>query len=253
MTWNILATQISIFPALQIGTHLPSAPELFRRAWGVEPDGFQRQSNPLLPNIAQGKFGTASATCSVHSNRIDFSFGPDLGPREVAPEASLRVIDDPSQLREGLGRAIDVVAAGGIVNSVGRVAFNLNLVSVCPSIREATATMLQTIPTNYGLRLAEEEDIVFQVNQPYRPDRFPDIKMNCISKWSVERFQVFRLTSINPAISEAGEFIGAMMTLDVNNSPKDDLSTDQQRELLTESITKAETLQRHFGIAIEGF
>jgi hypothetical protein len=118
------------------------------------------------------------------------------------------------------------------------------------------------MPALYQMRITDEEDFIFQVN---RPHLVSDIRMNCITKWSADRFQLFNMTvpigaPVQWQIGQASmslqptDFFGASVTFDHNNAPvQAPLSRDQQVVLLTEGLSRAGRMQREYGMNIVGF
>ena len=72
--WKALVGRISLFPSQS--SPMPSALEVFKTIWGVDPDSFKKQTNPLLPTIAQGTQSGMVATCSTNPGRLDVELTP---------------------------------------------------------------------------------------------------------------------------------------------------------------------------------
>jgi hypothetical protein len=215
-----------------------------------------------MPTIAQGKRDGLTVGCSVHPTRIDFNLNPPMGSREIH-EMSLVLIEDTVQLQTELVRLIDFIGGGENIGApVSRVGLNLHFVAVIPSILEANEVLINALPERYRVRIKDEEDFVFQVNQPRMSRNVEGVKINYITKWSIERFQMFNIsiTVGAPVIDQRGltqkgpDFVTASVMFDHNNVPVNfSLDGKQQSALLVEDLTAAKEMQRDIGLNIEGF
>jgi hypothetical protein len=265
-TWKASASRITLFPAASVSSPPLSAFDLYRRVWGVDPDGFQKQPNPLLPSLAQGKHGGMMATCLTHSTRVDFNLTPTAPPQAMAQQPSVNLIEDGSRLHAELRRIIGAIGQGVVSDLVIRVGLNFQFLAVKPSSAEANSALTTTIPDQYGVRITDEEDFIFQINRPYTSRAVASIKMNSITKWSVDRLLVFTATipmswaptsalaTAGPATPQAAAFIAASVVFDNNNVPTEtQLSRNQQSSLLREALTAAVQMQQDIGLNVEGF
>ena len=125
--WKALVGRISLFPSQP--SPMPSALDVFKTIWGVDPDSFKKQTNPLLPTIAQGTQSGIMATCSTNPGRIDMELTPvrsaDL------PDSSFPLIEDTSQFHKELERIIHAIAQGHVSGPVSRVALVVHIVTLC--------------------------------------------------------------------------------------------------------------------------
>src|SRR5260370_2567950 len=122
----------------------------------------------------------------------------------------------------GIGRDATSVSAFS-------VALFVHLLARTKGTQEAINALVKTIP--YGLKLSNEEDLIFQVNRPYTSRQVPQVEMNSIIKWSMDRFQVVTISisgdgPTGPALaggpSPASQIqtpIGATVGFDINSPP----------------------------------
>jgi hypothetical protein len=264
--WKAYVGRIVLFPGAPVLSP-PSALELYRRVWGTDPDNFQKQANPLMPTLAQGTHSGMTTSCMTHPSRIDFSLTP-LSPTDEVAQLSFRLIEDTSQLRAELTTITDAIGNGIVSDSVVRVALNVHFLTVKPSPAKANEVLTKIIPAQYGVRITNEEDFIFQINRPYMSRKVEATKVNSITKWSVERLQVltFAFPMIGAPISAPANavppkpltaaFTGASVTFDINNAPMESpilLSGEQQSLLLREALTTVVQVQRDIGLNVEGF
>lgn len=159
--WRASGGRITLFPAAPVSSRRQSALDLYKRVWGGDPDNFQRQANPLIPTVAQGKRGGVTVTSLTHPTRIDFNITPASSPHEVT-QISFPVIEDTSQLLTELTRTIDAIGQGVVSDPVVRVALNIQFLILKPSHAEANKALTAIIPAQYGVKITNEEDFIFQ-------------------------------------------------------------------------------------------
>jgi hypothetical protein len=253
-TWKAFNGRVTLFPA----SVPPGALELFRLVWGGDPDSFQKQANPLLPAVALGKRDGMTTICAAGPARVDFTLAPIRG--EESPDTSLDLIEDPSQVQTELLRIIEVIGRGAVPESVFRVAVTMQFVKPELSSVEANMTLTRILPDQYRMRLTDEGEFIFQVNQQKLSRDLADIRMNYITKWSVERFQVlalsFRLTgSLIPAPEsmaseqQSAATLAASVLFDNNNVPASTpLTGRQQSILLLEGLHAIAKAQNEMGL-----
>ena len=94
--WKALTGRISLFPGAP-ASGLPSALELYKQAWGADPERFQTIPNALAPTVAQGKGSGVGLSCSVHPTRIDFNITPPP-PSSGEMNLEFRLIEDTSRM-----------------------------------------------------------------------------------------------------------------------------------------------------------
>jgi hypothetical protein len=263
--WKASGGRITLFPSAPVSSPLSSALELYRRVWREDPDNFQKQANPLTPTVARGKRGVVTASCFTHPARIDFTLTPTSSAHEVA-QLSFPLIEDTSQLLPELVRILDAIGEGVISDSIFRVALNVQFLVLKPSFAEANQAITVIIPSQYGVRITGEEDFVFQINRPYTSREVGTIKMNSLTKWSVDRLQVLTMAvpmggaptpasvAATSVSRQTKEFIAASVTFDNNNVPTGTpIPSAQQSLLLYEALTLAAQTQQDIGLNIKGF
>jgi hypothetical protein len=261
--WKALTGRITLFAGPPASGPLLSALDLFQKVWGNSPDNFQSNPNALMPSLAQGKRDGLTVGCIVQPTRIDFNLTPPPPATREDGGVSLTLIEDTIQLHAELGRLIDFIGGFVVTNSVARVGLFLHFLNLTPNITEANNTLLTVMPNQYRVRIADEEDFIFQINRPHKSRKVEGIKVNCVTKWNVDRFQVFNVSiAMNAPVvdsrtipSQQGqEFIAASVVFDINNVPAHDpLDGKQQSSLLMECLTEAKGMQRDFGLKVEGF
>jgi hypothetical protein len=261
--WKALVGRISLFPGSPPAVSLPSALDLYSRVWSANPDNFQSSPNALMPSFATGKRGGLTVACSVHPTRIDFSLNPPPVSREGSG-ASFVLIEDTNQFHAELVRLVNFIGSGGgIANTVSRVGINLHFLTLIANIEEANKVLTTVMPEQYRPRIKDEEDFIFQINRPHTSREVEGVRINYVTKWSIDRFQMFNITiNVNiPVIDSRGvpsqkgeEFIAASVVFDHNNVPVNfSLDGKQQSSLLLESLTAAKEMQREIGLNVEGF
>lgn len=262
--WKSSGGRITLFPASASSPPL-SARELYGQVWDDEPDSFQKPPNPLMPSVAQGKRGPLMAGCLAQPARVDFTLTPpSSGQAEAQEEISFPLIEDTGLLHSELLRIIDIIDQRTVIQSVVRVALGVQFLALRPSSVEANRVLTAIIPEQYGVRIADEEDFIFQVNRPYASRKADGIKMNSIAKWSVDRLQLLAFAiplsgpttsaqTAAPPGSQTAQFIAASLLFDINNVPTAPLAGGQQSSLLREALITIAQMQRAIGLNVEGF
>jgi hypothetical protein len=260
--WKSAGGRITLFPA-QLSSAAPplSALELFKQVCKGDPDSFQKQANPLAPSVAQGKRGNLTAGCIAQPTRVDFTLTPTSPEKEV--HGAFPLIEDTAVLHAELLRIMDVINEGVILTSLVRIALSVQFLALKPSSAEANTMLTAVIPNQYGVKLVDEEDFIFQINRPYPSRQVKGIKMNSLVKWSVDRLQILTLAlpaggaAIGAQISTSAtpqteQFIAASVHFDVNNVPTQD-PLQQPSSLLHEALVGVSEMQQAMGLKVEGF
>ena len=263
--WTALLARITIFPA-PLSVTLPSALDLYKKVWEGDPTSFQGPTNPLSPSLAQGKHAGLAISCSVHQSRIDFNLSP-VGPESASETPKLFVIEDSKELHDEFASIARTIGKGLLATSVLRVATFLQFVSIEANSMEANKALMSIVPEQYRIKLGDEEEFVLQISRPRTSEHVEKLKMNLITKWSVQRFQVVSLlvpmgavpivaapqSGIAPQVTE---FITASVGFDINNAPvaaDRPLSSGQQSSLLLEGLAHTARSMREDGLKIKGF
>lgn len=246
--WKPFIGRFSFFP-MPTSTAVTSAHELYREIWGTEPDNYQRSQNALSPASASGKVGSMVVSCLVHPTRIDLNL--TAAPTSDSQQG-LPFIQDGDELRSEMRRIAKLVRNRPGEPQLSRVALFLQFLSPQKTISEGNKAAGSIIPEKYGLRIQDEEDFIFQINQPYASKFAAETRMNCITKWSVERIQLMTVNVPSQGMS-AGEqlrspritvLIAASVSFDINNSPADTpLPAVKQSALLEEALEASQRLQ----------
>ena len=241
--WKALEGRVTLFPSSSPTSSVASAHAVYQQVWGDDPDSFQKGSG-VSPGVAQGKRKGMNVSCFVHPGRIDFN----LAPTPEGTEMSLALISDVEAFFDSLNRIIVAVSKGVSVGSMNRVGLHVQFFRPASNFTEANRMLTEIMPDKYRLALSDEEDFGLQVNRPYVSHTVPDIKMNAIAKWSIERLQVVafaapvRMAGVQtqprmPA-PRIKEFMGASTAFENNNSKPTSLSPDQQSSLLFEAMAQ---------------
>jgi hypothetical protein len=261
--WKALTARITLFSGPLVSGPLRPALDLFRQVWG-DPDNFQSSPNPLMPSVAQGRRENFTVSTTVQPMRIDFNFNPPPPPsmseEDVVP---LALIEETNQLRAELERLIGFIRGFTGTKSVARVGLYLHFLALQPNIPEANKMLIGVMPERYRVGIVDEEDFIFQINRPAKSQNVEGVRANCLTKWSVDRFQVFNvaITMNAPVVDtrtmpsqQIRDFIASSVVFDFNNIPAQEaLSGEQQSSFLLECLNKMKEMQREFGLKVEGF
>jgi hypothetical protein len=263
--WKPLNGRITLFPIASSAVPSLSIVELYRRLWDVEPDGYQNQTNALLPTVAHGRRKGLTAQLLFHPSRIDLNLLPASNPDEIG-STSLVLIEDTNQFHSELKHLIDVISRGQVSDSASRVAISVQFVNLQSSVVEANRAVAKVLPDPYRLKLTDEQDFVLQINRPHPSRKVESVKMNFLTRWSTERLQVMSMAissaglSISPSKGvqpdvKASEFLAASLGFDHNNAPDPSkpLNGSQQSSLLAEGLDAIESVQKEIGLNVRGF
>ena len=248
--WNPSAGRITLFSAPT--SRVPSALNLFQTVWRADPDGFQKQNNPLVPTIAQGRRGNLVFACIVQPGRIDLSLTPPPSPAGT-PDESYPVIEDDRELHNEMLRIAEVVAREQVAENVSRVAVSKNFLNLTENFVEANKELLTIMPAEYRPKLKDEEDFLFQVNRPYSSGRVPNVTINVLIRWSVDRLGIISIAlpmrSPNTVMAapvsatpETKTFIGASVSFDLNNVPTERLLAPHEQAAIVDEALASITL-----------
>jgi hypothetical protein len=126
------------------------------------------------------------AQCLAHPSRIDFSLSPVLSEQSL----TLPVIEDGKHFHDELSWLLETIGNGIAVGYVVRIAVFLHFVFIKQTYLDANREISKVIPAPYSPKITDEEDFVFQINQPRISEHVQNTKLNFITKWSVEGFQI---------------------------------------------------------------
>src|SRR5258706_9182327 len=87
-----------------------------------------------------------------------------------------------------------MVGNGLVTNSIVRVATYVQVISTEGNATEANKALVSIIPEQYRIVLGSEEEFILQVNRPCMSEQVEGLKLNLITKWSVESFQVISIS-----------------------------------------------------------
>lgn len=261
--WKAIQARVSVFTSAPL---LPSVLDLYKAMWNGEPDNLQKSPNRMMPSSAKARRGNLTIGCQLLPQRIDFYIAASPKPSQNRFEG-FDLIEDASELRRELLAIVTNIGKMTISDKINRIAFSAQFHSIKSSIAEANKAIVVVIPERYRPQLQTEEEFILQINNVRASNEFKDIRMNYISKWSVERIKV--VSVVLPADSMAPtagppegigatrthEYLTASVTFDHNNSPteKEPLSTTQQSSLLLEGFVAAQEAQKTYGLNIKGF
>ena len=263
--WKPLIGRITLFPTISAPSRSFSVVDLYRRLWDSDPDGFQNQTNVMLPTVAHGKRNGITAQLLFLPARIDINLLPASNPDEMS-STSLVLIEDTNQFHRELRHLIEVINKDHISDSASRVAISVQFVNLKSSSAETNKALLSVLPKQYRVNLVDETDFVLQVNRPRPSHNLQSVRMNFLRRWSTERLQVMRMAISSAGLSissskgaqpevQAVEFPAASVSFDNNNAPdpSNPLGKEQQAALLTEGPVAIEATQKEIGLKVEGF
>jgi hypothetical protein len=261
--WKALVGRIILFPTAPSASPSTEALELYKRVWGTNPESYQKQQNAFVPTVAQGKTHGVAITCGTHPTRIEFGLMPAVSNADAL---SLELFENSGNFYAELKRIIEAVGNGAVTTAVSRVALQIQFLSVKPSQTEANKTLASIMPEQYSLQLTDEHEFILQANRPRTSHEVKTVEMNFITKWSVDRLQVLRLSipmtggpiampiDLNSSKIRPLEFIAASVMFDFNNAPRNDaLTVTDQASLLLESLNTVVQYQLDMGLNVEGF
>lgn len=239
--------------------------EIYRSIWGEDPSSFQKSPHPLGIGMSQGDLGDLRVVCTTGLARIDLNFGPLRRPEIEEAPTSFQLIEEAEQLHQAFAQVIKAIRQERLSIKASRLAIATQFASIEEDVRSANQALTATIPDQYGVKLADEDDVIFQVNNPFESKQLAPTKLNLIQNWSVVRFQVVSVAVPTPIgnvgdqmgtvpVTEVGQQIGASVSFEVNNPPGSQvLSIPQQCELLNEGLERIGARQRELGLSVKGF
>lgn len=256
--WKIQAARITLFPLLGTGSVPKSALELYKAVWGKDPDSFQSQpmaGAPFPVSVAQGVEGAVSRLCQTQPVRVDFGFNPTASTSDIA------TFVDTHQLHAEMRRVIGSVENALHQMPVNRVAVYLQIGQETGDYSAANKLICQTFWEDRKFALTDEEDFVFQLNRPEKDSADPALKLNFITKWSVERVQI--LTFIGQAGGVGSGIAGTpivsekfmpTIALDNSNVPAQrPLTNDEVQRVLSSLFGRIPSQLNQCRISVEGF
>jgi hypothetical protein len=262
--WQAQIGRITLFPLLGQVRFPLSALDLYKAVAGKDPDNFQNQQPPLNPfpnSVAQGVMHGLAFSCQVQPVRVDLTFS--AGPAPTPFSDGLPAISNSLSLRTAMDSAIRSIEKAVKATKLHRLATYLQIGREVTTSTEGNQIIRETLPAAYSIALQDEEDFVLQVNRPSPAANDSSMRLNFITKWSVERVQILTfLAAQNPAI--AGQFssgvpvisnkLAATIVLDNSspqrNSPIDD---DQIGALLSLTLTRMDKQLRECNVSLKGF
>jgi len=257
--WKAFVGKISLFPAGFSGPVVLSALDLFQRVWGPEVDSFQGATNPLNPSVAQGRRDGLAVSCTAHPSRIDFSCAADQGQIVNAAE-KIPTIDNVVNLRKCIETIMKAIDSGLTTGAISRIAVFVQFLRISKDREEANRNVVDILPDRFRLRLESEEDFMLQVNEPASVATVVGARMNIITKWSVERFQLITFQLPSAGIFAGGQFssnpeetLAASVSFDNNSVPSNTpISSHHQFLLLEGGFRDAIKKQSNFGLNVDG-
>ncbi len=118
-----------------------------------------------------------------------------------------------------------------LCNDIKRLAFGAILLYPVSNREEGYRLISNYLPF-VELDPVNSSDFLYQINRPYESKVFPPIIINRLSKWSVAKFQQFKIElsgeeKVHPTILQESYF--CRLELDINNSPEgvDQLPNDK--------------------------
>jgi len=140
-----------------------------------------------------------------------------------------------------------------------RVGVYVHFVRLASDLKEANKQLTAVIPNEYRPRITDEEDFTLQINRPFPSRAVDGMRMNKITKWSADRFQVLSLSFQVSNLANVGSqlekgYPAASVICDNNTVPvKSPLTNLQQMSLLQEALGGVEQVDHDLGLDVEGF
>ncbi len=163
----------------------------------------------------------------MHQTRIDFTLTSPAPAFGLVPKTIFQ-IEDAAAFRSELDRIIKTTSKATDWASFNRIAINIQIQTQQPNISAANAALVDVIPQKYKVPITDEEDFALQINRPYVSSRVAGIRMNTITRWSVDRLRLLNL-QIGPGnimalqgANQASTFLDfdtASVSIDVNSNP----------------------------------
>jgi hypothetical protein len=261
--WKAQAARIVLFPIVPGAVPLDSALTLYKAVWQADPDSFQKQvaGSPFATSVAQGTIGRLAVACVAQPIRIDFTLSPSQPSTLLT---TIPLIEDAAHFHEQLRHLVETVCNLESSPSINRAACVVQLATITQNIVEANKCIRTILPKQYNLDLSDEEDFVLQVNRARPNKSSKDIRMNFVTKWSVERAQILTFANFPPLNAASGqaipgsqmiqEFIVAGVTFDNSNAPlQRPMSKQEKKEILTDCLQGTAAQMHEFNIAVEGY
>jgi hypothetical protein len=262
--WKSLLGRISVFPVLPAGERLPSALDLFKAIWKSDPNSFQQHvptPGPFPAATAQGLRNEITVSCSVSPSRVDLNFLPNQQPSQT-PVFELPMIGNTKKLKEEIELAITALATESPAAEASRIAVFAQFALAAPNFAEANKAISSVLPDSTKVQFTDEneEDFIFQINRPRSSESVEGSRLNLLTKWAVERVQLFNIaapsvpgSTTSPGPPFVNEFIVPSVSFDNNNAPRRPLSRQEQSALLAEALGHMSATQKDIGLNLEGF
>jgi hypothetical protein len=263
-SWQAQMGRITLFPLLGQVRFPLSALDLYKAVTGKDPDNFQNQQPPLNPfpnSVAQGNMQGLAFSCQVQPVRVDLTFSP--GPTPTPFSNGLPAISDSRLLRAALASSIPSIEKAVRGAKLSRLAIYLQIGREVATSTEGNQFIRETLPPTYSVPLQDEEDFVLQLNRPSAAANDSSMRLNYITKWSVDRLQVLTfLAAQNSPI--AGQFtagapvisnkLAATIALD-NSSPAQNSQIDDNQigTLLSLTFNHFNKQLKECNVSLEGF
>jgi hypothetical protein len=233
---------------------------LYKAIWGKDPDSYQGAAgNPFAVSAAQGAEGAFTRICQSQTIRTDLTFGPGV----QALQSGLARIEDTAGLHAEMTRVLAVFESAFQGTPLSRVAVYLQLGQEAPDIREANKALLPAIWQTNQIALTDEEDFILQFNRPRLDPSDPTIKLNFITKWSVERLQVLTFLGQSPpggvgvaapSVPVVSEKVVPTVAFDNSNVPlQRPFNPDEAARVLSELFAEFAFQLKVCNITIRGF
>jgi hypothetical protein len=259
--WKVQAARITVFPLLASGSPPKSALDLYKSVWGKDPDSFQNQvlsGSPFPNSIAQGVVGKLSRSCQSQLIRADFTFGPAA----ATVGSALPSVEDTDFLSTEMMGLIGSIDNAFQQTPLNRVASYMQLGQEASDYRQANQIVSGAMWQHQKVSLNDEEDFVLQINRTDSDATDRSIKLNFITKWSVERVQVMTFfTQMSPdggpGVANAPTVIEKIIptiALDNSNMPlQKPFDQNETGRVLSELFRGVSAQLKECNISIKGF
>ena len=200
-------------------------------------------------------------SCQVQPVRVDLTFSP--GQLLTPFSNGLPAISDSRSLRTAIASSIPSIEKAVKGAKLSRLAIYLQIGREVATSTEGNEIIRETLPATFSVPLQDEEDFILQINRPSAAANDSSIRLNFITKWSVDRVQVLTfLAAQNLPI--AGQFttgapvisnkLAATIAFD-NSSPSQNSQIDDNQigVLLSLTFTHINKQLKDCNISLEGF
>lgn len=231
LDWAVTGTRITIFVAPEANFAFP----LWRSLVGEDPESSNVQKTGVKTEV--GPFGKGSLTIRILPNRIDLIYGPVDESPLTTTVATLGQFPDSAEPLLTLFRRWCQAETFPPTN---RIALGLILFYVVGEIETGYAqlsSLINGVPQGIGAT-----DFLYQINVPRPSKSIQGLRLNRLSKWSVDRMHVLLLSSAGPQFGPETYHIRLELDLNTGAEYRDIIVKERLTQLLDEMLEAAQQL-----------